>query len=185
MQRSRHVLQVFKCAIFWAAAYVLFSFHPKPQIAVSFLVFGVVPAWPVITTAGAYGKSSVGFLTGFLGTIAFDLITTGTVLIYLLPAIAYGIMGLITGFAKYDFTNAYSLLKLALMSMLGMIFSAILIVGIESTTLAYTTLTDFVNGLFPLLTIGIPSVFVLTPIYAVVWYYISRRITTYRQFRSS
>lgn len=185
MQRSRRVLEALKCSFLWALAYILFSFHPRIEVPVSFLVFGVVPAWPVITTAGAYGRSAVGFLTGFLGTIAFDFLTVGTVLIYALPAVAYGVMGLVTGLARYNPTSVRSLVKLSMVSALGMILTALSIVAIESVSLVYVTMTDVIFTLLPLLTVGIPTVFILTPIYAGVWHYISLRITSYRQQQTS
>jgi len=181
MQRTRRVLEVLKCSFLWASAYTLFSFHPRIEIPVSFLVFGVVPAWPVVTTAGAYGRPVVGFLTGFLGTIAFDFLTTGTVLIHALPALAYGAMGLVTGLARYDPTSGRSLVKLSIVSVLGMILTALSIVAIESISVIYVTMTDAIFTLLPLLTIGIPTVFILTPIYTGVWHYISQRISSYRQ----
>jgi hypothetical protein len=185
MQRTRRVLEVLKCSFLWASAYILFSFHPRIEIPVSIFVFGVVPAWPVITTAGAYGRSSVGFLTGFLGTIAFDFLTTRTVLTYALPAVAYGAMGLVAGLARYDTTNGRSLVKLSIVSTIGMILTSLSIVAIEWAIVVYPTITDVVSTLLPLLTIGIPTVFILTPIYAGVWHYISKRIATYRQVRTS
>jgi hypothetical protein len=124
-------------------------------------------------------------LTGFLGTVAFDFLTTGTLLIYALPAMAYGVMGLVTGLAGYDFTNGRSLVRLSLLSALGMILTALLIVTIESTSVVYLTMTDVISALFPQLTVGIPTVFILTPIYAGVWHYVSNRIAAYRQLQTS
>ncbi len=73
------------------------SMIPEPFITIGLLKLGLAPALAVITTAASVRGSTVGFLTGYFGTVLHDLLLYGVVVTFTLPAIAYGVMGFIIG----------------------------------------------------------------------------------------
>ncbi|MHA1290112.1 MAG: hypothetical protein ACTSPB_22255, partial [Candidatus Thorarchaeota archaeon] len=81
----------------------------------------------------------------------------------------YGVLGLIVGLAIYDFGKGRSLAKMAILSMIGLVFTLMLVVviGLLLGDVAILVLIGF--QLLPELTLGLPSVFLLTPIFARIW----------------
>jgi hypothetical protein len=107
---------------------------------------------------------------GFLGKLFTDLFLYGIIPIMGLPALAYGVLGLIVGFTTYNFERGRSLAKLSILSMIGLVFTLMLVVviGLVVGDVAILVLIGF--QLLPELTLGLPSVFLLTPIFARIWH---------------
>lgn len=153
-----------------AGFFIVLSFVPRPYIMVDLFMFGLAPAMAIITVAGAIRGPIAGFLTGYVGTLVYDLIVSTTVVTFTLTAVAFGVMGFIVGLARYDFTNGRSLAKMAILSIIGLVFTVLLTVAVGLTVEVYADLVVLGFVMLPLLTVGIPSVFLLTPLYARLWY---------------
>ncbi len=149
------------------------SMIPEPFITIGILKLGLAPALAVITTAASVRGSTVGFLTGYFGLVLHDLLLYGVVVTFTLPAIAYGVMGFIVGRRQYDFAGGRSLAKLSAISMGGLVLTILLSFAIGVIVEGYSMLAAVAFVLLPLVSVGIPSVLLLTPIFARVWLYLA------------
>jgi hypothetical protein len=149
---------------------------PMPYTMVSLFKFGLSPALAIIALIGGIRGPLAGFLTGYLGIITYDLLFFNTVVTFTLPAFSYGILGLIVGIVSYDFSKGRSLGKLSLLSAVGLVFTALLLVvfGISIEQTAVLAGIGFV--MLPLLTTGLPSVILITPILARLWEIINKSV---------
>ncbi len=152
-----------------AALYVLVSLIPMPYTLISLFKFGIVPATAIIGVAGVIRGPVAGFLTGYLGTIIYDLISAGGIVTMTLPAAAWGILGLIVGLFSYDFTRGRSLAKLAVVSVVANLATMLILLLVGLRIEVFPTLAIIVFFMIPMLTAGIPSIFLLSPIYARIW----------------
>ncbi len=94
-----------------------------------------------------------------------------------LVALAYGILGFVAGIPSYEFDNGRSLLKLSAVSIVGLLFATLVRVLVGLLVENYATLVAIAYVLLPMLTMGIPSVFLLTPVLARVWHILVNRFT--------
>jgi energy-coupling factor transport system substrate-specific component len=152
-----------------AALFALVSLVPMPYTLISLFKFGIVPATAIIAVAGAIRGPIAGFLTGYLGTIVYDLIAAGQIVTMTLPAAAWGILGLIVGLFSYDFTRGRSLAKLSVISVVANLATMLILLLVGLRIEVFPTLAVIVFFMIPMLTAGIPSIFLLSPIYARIW----------------
>ncbi len=159
-----------------AGLFALIHSIDMPFIMISLFKFGLLPSLAIIALVGAIRGPIAGFLSGYLGMVTFDLLVYNTVVTQTLPALAYGILGLIVGFASYDFSRGRSLAKLSLLSLIGLVFTGLLLVvfGLFIEQTAVLAGIGFV--LLPLLTSGLPTVIFLTPILARIWSFFASNI---------
>jgi uncharacterized membrane protein len=170
MQDKRAALWTIFYGILGAIVFMLFSMIPTPFTMVSIIRFGFIPALAIIGLVGAIRGPIAGLLTGYFGTILADLILQGVIVTMTLPALAYGVMGLIVGLASYDLANGRSLVKLSILSTVGFVFAALLVVVIGLFVEGYAVLVGIAFFLLPKLTSGIPTVLLLTPVFARIWH---------------
>lgn len=150
-------------------AFILVSALPQPYLAMGMLKLGLIPALSVIAVVGAIRGPLAGFLTGFFGTIAFDLGMFGAVVTGGLPALAYGVLGFVVGLASYDFTSGRSLGKLSVLSVVGFVFTMLLVVLIGMMVEGISMLALIGYVMLPLITMGLPTMIFVTPVLA--WFY--------------
>ena len=117
-----------------------------------------------------------GFIVGALGKLVTDLFLYGMIPLMGLPYLAYGVLGLIVGLANYDFTVGRSLAKMSILSMVGLAFTLMLVVVIGLLLGDVAILVGIAFVLLPQLTLGLPSVFLLTPIFARIWYILKENV---------
>jgi uncharacterized membrane protein len=141
-----------------------------PYVMFSLFKVGLLPALAVIAAVGAIRGPLAGLLTGYLGVLLFDLVFYGVIVTFTLPALAYGTLGFVVGLASYDLSNGRSLVKLSVLSMVGMIFTVLIVVAIGITIEGYATLVAIGFVMLPIITMGLPSVFIITPLFARVWH---------------
>ena len=159
-----------------AGIFVLVHSVSMPFIMISLFKFGVIPSLAIIAMVGAIRGPIAGFLSGYLGLITYDLLVINTIVTYTLPALAYGVLGLIVGLASYEFSNGRSLAKLSLLSMIGLIFTGLILVVIGLFVEQIAVLAGIGFTLLPLLTSGLPTVLFVTPILARLWEILSSKI---------
>ncbi|TFG29271.1 hypothetical protein EU527_16120 [Candidatus Thorarchaeota archaeon] len=150
---------------------------PMPYTMVSLIKFGLSPALAIIAVVGAIRGPVAGFLSGYLGLALYDFIFFNAIVSMTLPALSYGVLGLIVGMASYDFTNGRSLIKLSILSAIGLIFTALFAVVFGLFVVNHSVLLELGFVLLPMFTVGIPSVILITPILARFWHMASTRIT--------
>lgn len=157
--------------------YLVIQLASMPYLSVGLFSLGLAPALAVIAVVGAIRGPVAGFLVGYFGELLVSIFSVGGIVTFTLYGVAYGILGLVTGLASYDFTNGRSLAKLSILSVIGMVFTALLytVIGLFVEQVAVLVAIGF--QLLPLLTFGIPSVFLLTPLFARAWLILSSRIT--------
>ena len=161
-----------------AGVFSLVHSIPMPYTMVSLFKFGLLPALSIIALVGAVRGPLAGILTGYLGMVAYDLFVYNEVVILTLPALAFGILGLIVGIASYDFSNGRSLGKLSVLSAIGLVFTALVLVVIGMFVEQNSVLAVLGFIMLPLLTTGLPSVILITPILARLWVVVSPRVIT-------
>jgi hypothetical protein len=164
-------------AVLGAAIYVGISLIPMPFMMVSVLKFGLLPAVTIIALTGAIRGPLAGFIAGYLGEVLYGLLVYNVVVTMTLPAMAYGIMGFIVGLSRYDFTNGRSLLKLAILSVIGFVFTTLLTVVLAITVEGYSVLAAIAFAMLPMLTMGLLTLLFLTPVLARLWYIFMNKIS--------
>ncbi len=165
-------------AIVWTLLYtligivlfILVSQIPMGYLMVDLFPFGLLPALAIIPAMGAIRGPVAGFLTGYLGTVLFDFLIYGAVVTMTLPALGYGLLGFIAGLATYDLSNGRSLIKLTIVSVVGFVFTLLIIVAVGLTVESYATLVVLGFVMLPLVTSGLPTIILLTPVYARIYH---------------
>ncbi|MHA1961755.1 MAG: hypothetical protein ACW99U_16150 [Candidatus Thorarchaeota archaeon] len=158
--------------------FVVLKSIPMPYLAVGLFKFGLVPALPIISAIAAIRGPLAGLLTGYVGSILANLLLSGGIVAFTLYSLAYGVMGFIVGLARYDFSSGRSLAKLSVLSMTGIVFTVLLIAVVGLFVEGVATLVVIGFQLLPLLTMGLPNVFLLTPLFAWLWYQSSLRMAS-------
>ena len=159
-----------------ATVFVLVNAVPMPFRMVSLLKFGFVPALAIIAVVGGIRGPLAGLITGYLGVITYDLLIHNVIVLLTLPALAYGVLGLVVGMTSYDFSRGRSLGKLSLLAAIGLVFTALLLVVFGLFVGQISALAEIGFVMLPLLTTGLPSVILLTPILARFWLVLSERV---------
>ena len=159
-----------------AAVFAFVNSINMPFTMISLFKFGLAPSLAIIALIGGIRGPLAGFLTGYIGVITYDLLFFSTVASLTLPAVAYGVLGLIVGIASFDFSNGRSLGKLSLLSAVGLVFTALLLVVIGLFVENHSVLVGIGFVLLPLLTVGLPSVILITPILARLWLIVSQKV---------
>ncbi|MHA2068306.1 MAG: hypothetical protein ACXABY_28420 [Candidatus Thorarchaeota archaeon] len=173
VQSSDTALRMLAVSVLGAFIFLLLEMIPWPYLAVGLFPLGFIPALAVVATMGAMKGPLAGFLTGYLGTLLSDLVINGAIVVFTLYGVAIGVLGLITGIASYDLIRGRSLAKLSLMSMIGLVFTILLTVVFGLLVERIATLAAIGFQLLPLLTMGIPTVILLTPLFARIWQHIT------------
>ncbi|MHA2261640.1 MAG: ECF transporter S component [Candidatus Thorarchaeota archaeon] len=158
--------------------FVILKSIPMPYLAVGLFKFGLVPSLAIISAIAAIRGPLAGLLTGYIGSILSNLLLSGGIVAFTLYSLAYGVMGFIVGLARYDFSNGRSLAKLSVLSMTGLVITVLLITVVGLFVEGVATLVVLGFQLLPLLTMGLPNVFLLTPLFAWLWYQSSLRMTS-------
>jgi len=171
VQDSKMLGQTVLFSILGAIIYLLLASIEMPYMMFSLFMFGFAPALAVIAVAGAIRGPITGLLTGYLGVVLHDFVFYGALVTMTLPALAYGILGFVVGLASYELNNGKSLLKLSILSVIGMVFTTLIVVVIGIAIEGYATLVAIGLVMLPLLTVGIPSVLIITPLLARAWHY--------------
>ncbi len=153
--------------------YLLLSLIPQLYTVVGLFRFGLILPLGLIPTIAAIRGPLAGFITGYIGTLLADLVIYRVVLVFTIPYIPFGLLGLIVGLANYQLKNGKSLAKLAIFSTLTFLLSILLITAISITlqNISLLVVVGFVT--LPLLTMGLPSIFLMTPLYCRLWYIIT------------
>jgi uncharacterized membrane protein len=176
IQNGKKALLTIITGLLGAVVFALIYVIPMPFIMVTLLKFSLIPALAIIAFIGAIRGPLAGFIAGYIGLVFHDLVFFNTVISFTLPAVGFGVLGLIVGFATYDLTNGRSLGKLALLSTIGLIFTALLLTVISLYVEQHSILVALGFTLLPLLTSGLPSVIFITPILARLWSIVSTKI---------
>ena len=150
--------------------FLLMSLIPQPFIMNGLFKFGLILPLALIPTIAAIRGPLAGFITGYIGTFLFDLVVYRVILLVSIPYLPYGLLGLLIGLANYQINNGKSLAKLAIISTLVFLLSVLLltIIGLTMQGISILVFLGFV--VLPLLSMGIPSIFLLTPLYSRLWH---------------
>ena len=157
-------------ALIGAGIYLLAKAIPMPYLAIGLFPLGFAPALAVVATVGAIRGPIAGFLTGYIGELIVNLFTTGGIVTFTLYGVAFGALGLVSGIPSYDLTSGRSLAKMSLISVVGLIFTALITTVIGLFVERVATIVAIGFQLLPLLTIGVPTVILLTPLFARFWH---------------
>jgi energy-coupling factor transport system substrate-specific component len=163
-------------ALIGAGIYLITKVIPMPYLAIGLFPLGLAPALALVAVVGAIRGPIAGFLTGYIGEFIVNIFLTGGIVAFSLYGVAFGTLGLVSGLPSYDFTSGRSLAKLSILSVIGLIFTALItaITGLFVEHVA--TLVAIGFQLLPLLTIGLPTVILLTPLFARLWSIVSVKI---------
>ena len=176
VQDRKALLWTLISVVLGAVFFVVLSIPPEPYVMVDLFRFGLWPALAVISTVGAIRGPLAGLLTGYLGALLYSLLFFGTVVTASLNPLAFGVMGFVVGLLRYDFGNGRSLARLSVMSVIGFVFTILVTIVVGLTVEAYSDLVALGFVLLPLLTVGVPTVFLLTPLFSWVWQSLASRI---------
>ncbi len=181
IQSSNAILLTLIASLVGAIIYLGIEMIPMPHLAVSLFTFGLAPSLSVIAAVGAIRGPIAGLLTGYIGGLLASIVLNGEIVALTLYGLALGVMGFIVGFANYDFTKGRSLAKLSVLSAVGLIIAVILTVLIGLFVEQIATLVAIGFQLLPLLTLGLPTVIVLTPLFVRFWQILESQIILARQ----
>ncbi|MFW9966936.1 MAG: hypothetical protein ACFFEA_07265 [Candidatus Thorarchaeota archaeon] len=173
VQSSEVARRTLAAAVLAAILFFLLEMIPWPYLAVGLFPLGFIPALAVVATLGAMKGPLAGFLTGYLGTLLSNLVLNRAIVAFTLYGAAIGVLGLIAGIASYDLARGRSLAKLSVMSLIGLIFTALLTVVFGLLVERIASLAAIGFQLLPLLTKGIPTVILLTPLFARIGQHIT------------
>ncbi|MHA1926029.1 MAG: hypothetical protein ACXABV_15445 [Candidatus Thorarchaeota archaeon] len=173
VQSSDVALRMLASSILGAILFLLLEMIPWPYMAVGLFPLGFIPALAVVATVGAMKGPLAGFLTGYLGTLVSDIVLNGAIAVFTLYGAAIGVLGFIVGLASYDLARGRYLAKLSIMSLIGLVFTALLTVVIGLFVERIASLAAIGFQLLPMLTKGIPTVILLTPLFARIWQFIT------------
>ena len=150
--------------------FLLMSLIPQPFIMNGLFKFGLILPLALIPTIAAIRGPLAGFITGYIGTFLFDFLVFRVILLVTIPYLPYGLLGFLIGLANYEINNGKSLAKLAIISTLVFLLSVLLltIIGLTMQGISILVFLGFV--VLPLLSMGIPSIFLLTPLYSRLWH---------------
>jgi len=176
IQNADATLRTIIYSLLGVGMYVVLLMIPMPYIMISLFKFGLAPALTIIALVGAIRGPIAGFLTGYLGQIVYDLVSYNVIVTMTLPALAYGIMGFIVGLASYEFNRGRSLAKLSILSLVGYTFTILLVIVFGLLVEDYSVLAAIAFSLLPMLTVGIPTVILLTPVLARIWHQLELQI---------
>ncbi|TFG07419.1 hypothetical protein EU522_00730 [Candidatus Thorarchaeota archaeon] len=151
-----------------AGVFIVLSTISMPFIAISLFKFGILPTVIAVPIIAAFRGPLAGFFTGYLGVVIGDLVLHSVVVNYTLQGLAYGFMGLVVGLAYYNFVNGRSLVKLAILSIVGLAFTGLLLVVVGILIEGYSVLIGIGFVLLPILTQGIPTVLLFVPVFAKI-----------------
>ena len=169
IQNAIAVMWTLLAVLFAAVLYMFFEVIPMPTLAVGFFSLGLAPAYAVIATVGAIRGPIAGFLAGYIGEQLASIFLSGGIMVFSLYGVAFGFLGLIVGLSTYDFTSGRSLAKLSILSAIGLTFTALIITVVGLFVEQIAVLVAIGLQLLPLLTIGLPTVLLLTPLFARFW----------------
>ena len=150
--------------------FVLVYRIPMPYTVFGMFKFGLIPALAIIPVAAAIRGPIAGFITGYLGILIYDFAFMGAIVTMTLPAFGYGFLGLVVGLTSYKFDDGRSLFKLSILSALGFVFTILIVVAVGLVVESLATMVVLGFVMLPLMTMGIPSVLVLTPLFARLWH---------------
>jgi uncharacterized membrane protein len=176
LESSKSTLVTLVFGLTGAVLFALVHVIPMPFVMVSLLKFSLIPSLVIIALVGAIRGSLAGFITGYFGLVLYDLVFFHTVLTYTIPAVAYGILGLIVGIGSYDFDKGRSLGKLSIISAIGLVFTALILSIINLYIDQHSILVALGFTLLPHLTAGLPTLIFVTPILARIWSLLAAKI---------
>lgn len=185
IESSQEAIRTLLFAVIGAGVLVIVYLIPMPYVMISLFRFGLAPTLAIIAVAGVIRGPLAGLLTGYLGTVLYDLLVFNTIVTFTLPALAYGVLGLVVGLPSYDLTRGRSLGKSSVLAVVGLVFTALLVVVIGLYVEGYATLAAIGFVMLPLLTLGLPSVILLTPLFARAWSMASSRVILLNQKASA
>ncbi|MHA1472288.1 MAG: hypothetical protein ACTSQW_04230 [Promethearchaeota archaeon] len=170
IQSSKTLLITILYSTIAIVIYLLTSLIPQPFIVIGLFKFGLILPVALIPTIAAIRGPLAGFLTGYFGTLLFDLVFFRVILFMTVPYLPYGLLGLLIGLASYKIDDGKSLAKLAIISTLTFLLSVLLltVIGLTLQGISVLVLLGFV--VIPLIGMGIPSVLLLTPLYSRLWH---------------
>lgn len=174
IQSSETALKTLVVSIIGALFFSLLESIPWPYLAIGLFPLGFLPSLALVGAVGAMRGSLAGFLTGYIGTLLFDLIQNGAIVAFTLYGISIGVLGLIVGITNYDLPSGRSLGKLSIISLIGLVFTTLLTVVFGLLVEGLASLVAIAFQLIPLLAKGIPTAILLTPLFARVWYTIAK-----------
>ncbi|MCJ7817597.1 MAG: hypothetical protein MUP60_01995, partial [Candidatus Thorarchaeota archaeon] len=176
LQNTNAIIWTLLAVLFGAVLYMSAEVIQMPFLAVGFFPLGFAPALALVATVGAIRGPLAGFLVGYFGEQLASIYLSGGIMAFSLYGVAFGVLGFIAGLPSYDFTSGRSLAKLSILSAIGLIFAALIVTIIGLYVEHVAVLVAIGLQLLPLLTIGIPTVILLTPLFVRFWNIVSVKI---------
>ncbi|MHA2003228.1 MAG: hypothetical protein ACW960_03890 [Candidatus Thorarchaeota archaeon] len=177
IKRPENVLRTILFSIIGALLFLVLDVVQWPYTSIDLFKLGFAPALALVASVGAVRGPLTGFLTGYIGKLLSDIVLSGGLVAFTLYGFAFGVLGLIVGIASYDLAKGRSLIKLSIMSAIGLIFAALLTVVFGLFVERVASLVSIGFQLLPLLTVGLPTVILLTPLFVRIWQFAMSRPT--------
>jgi uncharacterized membrane protein len=181
IKRPENALRTILVSLVAALVFMVLDVVQWPYTSIGLFKLGFAPALALVASVGAVRGPLTGFLTGYIGKLLSDIVLSGSVVAFTLYGLAIGVLGLIVGIASYDLAKGRSLIKLSIMSAIGLVFTALLTVVFGLFVEGVASLVSIGFQLLPLLTVGLPTVILLTPLFARIWHFVVSRTTEDRE----
>ncbi|MHA2042789.1 MAG: hypothetical protein ACW975_13105, partial [Candidatus Thorarchaeota archaeon] len=176
MENPKMILWTLIYAIIGTILYVGVALIPMPYLAEDLMLFGLLPALVIIALVGAIRGPIAGFLVGYLGEVIYGLLAYNVIVSLTIPAMAYGVLGFVVGLKTYDFTDGSSLLRLSILSMIGYVFTILLVVVNGIVIEVYSLDAGLLYIMLPMITMGIPTLLFVTPVVARIWHEVKNKV---------
>jgi hypothetical protein len=176
MVNPKMILWTLIYAIIGTILYVGVALIPMPYLAEELMLFGLLPALVIIALVGAIRGPIAGFLVGYLGEVIYGLLAYNVIVSLTIPAMAYGVLGFVVGLKTYDFTDGSSLLRLSILSMIGYVFTILLVVVNGIVIEVYSLDAGLLYIMLPMITMGIPTLLFVTPVVARIWHEVKNKV---------
>ena len=177
IKKPENVLRTILISIIAALFFLVLDLIQWPYTVIGLFRLGLAPALAVVALIGAIKGPLAGFLTGYIGKMLSDFVLSGAIVAFTLYGFAIGFLGLVVGLASYDLTSGRSLVKMSVLSAIGLVFTALLTVVFGLFVEGIASIVSIGFQLLPMLTVGLPTVVLLTPLFARIWQHIAYHST--------
>lgn len=177
IKKPENVIEKLLLSIVGAFLFVILDIIQWPYTSIGLVKLGFAPAIALVAAIGAARGPLTGFLTGYIGKILSDIVLSSNIIAFSLYGFSIGFLGFVVGLGTYDLTRGRSLLKMSIMSAIGLIFAALLTVIFGLFVEGIAVIVAIGLQLLPMLTVGLPTVILLSPLLARAIEFVPSRIS--------
>jgi hypothetical protein len=169
IKKPENIMEKLLISAVGALIFMILDIIQWPYTSIGLVKLGFAPALALVAAVGAARGSLTGFLTGYIGKILSDIVLSSSIIAFSLYGFSIGFIGFVVGLGTYDLAKGRSLLKMSVMSSIGLIFAVLLTVAFGLYIEGIAVLVAIGLQMLPMLTVGLPTVILLSPLLARIF----------------